>query len=564
MSANADDPASRASRTTGPVENTQQPVAATTGGAKTTERPSSSSSSSSSNNADRTPNQRARSSERKTNEKVDVEKEPVTSERPSIPPLAGVADDDGKYETGRWEIWAYYAYYIGNNGLSLFNFAPAQSQNLLTQAADPDTGLLPFLGAYRTTNSIVLLANGISFAIQCVIFLILGSYADFGTWRPVILFVTSLLAYGIGFGWLGVADPEKWRIGVAMYMIGLIAYQTALTFWTAAFPSLARNTREIRAKANDLSRGSITQEAYDYQDSLMRSRLSNMAFYAQSCGEILILAVIVGVMFGLHVNAGTEQNTWGLSVLIAFASGVWLLLSVPWFVLEKRRPGMSTGNMNIALAGLWQLRRAVTKIVQLRQTLYYLVGYFLLGDCLNTSVTVIQTLQNSVAEYSTLSLTYLLLVGIASQAVGIYSFWYIQRRFRLSTKTMFNVIAVAIAILDGWGLVGVFTQRFGFHHRWELWLFQIYYVTPRTHTYLFFSLFSITGKTSAFIGPVISSAIIDATPSGNESAPFYFLFGLAVVSVIFLVCSVDLRKSRVEQERFVREEAGVRREMGGL
>lgn len=50
----------------------------------------------------------------------------------------------------------------------------------------------------RTINSIVLLCNGISFAIQVVIFLVLGSFADFGSWRPNILIVLSLLAWGIG------------------------------------------------------------------------------------------------------------------------------------------------------------------------------------------------------------------------------------------------------------------------------------------------------------------------------------------------------------------------------
>lgn len=83
---------------------------------------------------------------------------------------------DPKYETTRWEIWAYYAYYVGNNGLSLFNFAPTAYQNLLDEAVG-DNGLLKFAGKDRTINSIVLLSNGISFAIQIVVFLIIGSYA---------------------------------------------------------------------------------------------------------------------------------------------------------------------------------------------------------------------------------------------------------------------------------------------------------------------------------------------------------------------------------------------------
>lgn len=81
-----------------------------------------------------------------------------------------------QYETSRWDIWAYYSYYIGNNGLTLFNFAPTAFQNLLSQAAG-EAGTLRFAGVNRTVNSIVLVANGISFAIQIVLFLVIGSYA---------------------------------------------------------------------------------------------------------------------------------------------------------------------------------------------------------------------------------------------------------------------------------------------------------------------------------------------------------------------------------------------------
>lgn len=78
-------------------------------------------------------------------------------------------------------------------------------------------------------------------------------------------------------------------------------------------------------------------------------------------------------------------------------------------------------------------------------------------------------------SYDTLTLTYVLIVGIAAQAVGIYVFWYVQRRFRIGSKAMFNTIAIGIIILDGWGMIGIWTQSFGFHHIWEIWLYQVYY-----------------------------------------------------------------------------------------
>ena len=149
--------------------------------------------------------------------------------------------------TSRRELWSFYLYYVvrfllfffdvvlcpiepkGNNGLSGFNFGPSQFQNLLYLAGyDPShppfakpcgsgtNCVLPYMGHVRNSpshssscipqstlaflmnlphsftfrffmlcvvNSIVLLTNGISFAFQAVLLLMIGAWADYGTWR---------------------------------------------------------------------------------------------------------------------------------------------------------------------------------------------------------------------------------------------------------------------------------------------------------------------------------------------------------------------------------------------
>ncbi|KAH0491736.1 hypothetical protein TgHK011_003147 [Trichoderma gracile] len=499
--------------------------------------------------------------------------EPSRAVEVELPGTIMPALDEGDIPTTtKWEIWTWYAYYIGANGLSLFNFGPTAFQNLLSQAA-PEDGLLLFAGRYRDVNSIVLLANGISFALQAALFLIIGAYADFGTGRRWILIVWSLVAYGIGFGWLGVHDPAQWKIGTALYIVGLIAYQLTLTYWTAAFPTLARNTTKLKDSRLAYEAGDITLTELDHRDEMERSRLSNVSFYIQSVGEVVILAIIVGIMFALKVDESAANNNWGLSVLVAFATAVWLALSIPWFFVEKSRPGMKIPpGYNIVTVGFWQLYEALTQIRQLKQSLIFLAGYFLLGDSLNTTVTVISTLQNQVVSYNTLTLTYLLIVGIVAQAVGIGAFWLIQKKFNLSAKTMFNAVMVSIILLDGWGMIGNWTDKFGFHNEWEVWVYQAFYgllvcpwysysqimissVTPRGHEFLFFSIFNIIGKSSSFIGPLISSAIIDATPNrSNNSAPFYFLFALTIVSAVGIWTFLDLDKSAREQEVFLAQE----------
>lgn len=56
--------------------------------------------------------------------------------------------------------------------------------------------------------------------------------------------------------------------------------------------------------------------------------------------------------------------------------------------------------------------------------------------------------------YNTLTLTYLFIVGIAAQLIGIGAFWLIQKKFKLSTKVMFDAIIIGILVLDAWGMIG--------------------------------------------------------------------------------------------------------------
>ncbi|KAI0319520.1 MFS general substrate transporter [Amylostereum chailletii] len=514
----------------------------------------------------------------------------VTPNDPEVEHLGGKAPSTSSsstassdWLTSRKELWFFYLYYVGNNGLSGFNFGPSQFQNLLFLAGyDPSFPpfqrpcgdgdcVLPYIGRVRDVNSIVLLTNGISFAIQAVLLLCIGAWADYGTWRPNITIFFTLLAVGVSFGWLGVEDPSQWRTGVALYIIGLISYQCSLTFWTAAFPGLARNTPEVRASADAVERGGELEAAHAHLESMTRNRISNISFAVCSAGEIVILAIMIGILKGVKSDESTENNTKAFSILIAFSGGVWLLCAIPWFIWEKRRPGLALPpGTSLLTVGFKQTYVAFRECMRLKQTFLYLIFYFLMGDVLNTTVTVIGTLQNSVVSYSTLQLTELLIVGIVAQGLGIYLFWLVQKKYQISTKRMLFFNVFWILMLTVWGLIGIHTDKFGFKHIWEIWLYQAYYglmvcpwyaysqtmiaeVSPLPQMFLFFALFSVIGKTSAFIGPFVSDAIISAS-GNNNNMPFAFLFSVGAFSSIFLFF-VDMNKSRKECEEFIEAEA---------
>ena len=160
-----------------------------------------------------------------------------------------------------------------------------------------------------------------------------------------------------------------------MSIIGLVAFQTSIAYFFAAFPALARNTPALRKKAEELNAGIIEREEYDQVDSVARNHISNMSLWVAGAGGIGVIAVMMGILQAVGATADANSNSWGISLIIGFGSAVWLVFAIPWFVLEKRRPGQPIPpGLNIITAGFWQVYRAATQITRLRQSLAYLIG----------------------------------------------------------------------------------------------------------------------------------------------------------------------------------------------
>ena len=169
-----------------------------------------------------------------------------------------------------------------------------------------------------------------------------------------------------------------------LFIVGLVAFQSSMAYFFAAFPALARNTPALRKKAEELNAGIIELEEYDEADSAGRNHISNMSLWIAGAGGIGVIAIMMGILHAVDATADPESNSWGLSLIIGFGSVVWLVFAIPWFVLEKRRPGRPIPpGMNIITAGFWQVYRAGAQIRKLSQSFAYLlcipVSFRLLG-----------------------------------------------------------------------------------------------------------------------------------------------------------------------------------------
>ena len=76
----------------------------------------------------------------------------------------------------------------------------------------------------KSVASVVLIANGLCFAIMTVIFVALGSAADYGNFGRWLLLFLTVVCWVFQYGMMAIRDPSQWPAAMVLYVIAYIAY----------------------------------------------------------------------------------------------------------------------------------------------------------------------------------------------------------------------------------------------------------------------------------------------------------------------------------------------------
>ncbi|KAF9038315.1 MFS general substrate transporter [Hymenopellis radicata] len=476
----------------------------------------------------------------------------------------------------RRELWSYYLYYNGDNGVGPNGYAMTLFQSLAFAAGyDPVKGpgascnasdasgqcVVPWGSGTKAVSSVVLVANGVSFAVMTLIFTTIGSAADYGTFGRWLLLVITCVCWAAQFATMSLTGVAI-TLGVAMalYMVGFISYGATLVFYAALFPRLARNTSHARELRDAYEKGEVSSEEYEREESLEKNRISNISTVIHKVQTHSNIGYIVTLCLNLSLLLPLADNPRVNNYVLVFTNGYWVLTGIWWFIFQQPRPGPPVPKGEHYLTIGWkQIWQAMKQYKKLPYTFIYLFSFFLLADGLNTTGTLVSICQNEKFSFSFLQNTYLGLVQAFTSTASTLGFWYIQKYWKISTKRMFVVTNVVTILIPLWGMIGIWTDVIGFHQEWEFWFYNAifgvfqapYYaysqtmmaeLTPPGFDNMFFGLFGLSNRASSMIGPNVIQAIIDN--SGNNWMGFPFLFALCVCASVVIWFMVDVEKGR--------------------
>ncbi|KAH9921430.1 autophagy-related protein 22-like protein [Fomitopsis serialis] len=437
----------------------------------------------------------------------------------------------------RKELWSYYLYYNGDNGVGPIIYFLTLFQSQATSAGwDPSQGpgstctnseqcVLPWGSGTKSVSSVVLIANGLSFAVHhAILFTTISSAADYSTFGRWLLLVVTVIGWAAQFASMALTKPSRWEAAMALYILSYVSYGATL-----------------------LENREISREEYELEESLEKNRVSNISAWHSNIGFIFVLCLNLSVLLPLANNALVDNYT------IVLTNMYGVILSAWWFIFQQPRPGppLPPGEhyLTIGWKQIWLVLRQWRK---LPYTFMYLFAFFLyLIVGLNTTGTLISICQNDH--------TYLSFAQAFTATASTIGFWWIQRYWKISTKKMFMATNVFTILIPVWGMIGLWTTRFGFHQVWEYWawnavfgLFQAPYysysqtmmaeLAPPGFDNMFFGLFGLSNRASSIIGPNVIQAIINRTQNNWEGFPFLVAICTAASLVIWF--GVDVEKGR--------------------
>ncbi|KAJ3305009.1 Autophagy protein 22 [Kappamyces sp. JEL0829] len=242
---------------------------------------------------------------------------------------------------------------------------------------------VPLFGTWLDTASLVLYANSASVVIQMLLFIPIGSMADYGNLRRFFVFFFSYLTVLFGLlillvvndslYWLAFVSVNGAGICIGATSVFIGAYIPILTSFSAPIVSAKHShSRAEEAELFELEANRISS------NGIVASSVAGLALFALSAGF-----VVASVLFKWNFGLSSAYNQ---QIGMALCS-IWQLLVLTFYSLPrvKARPGppLPAGQSYISQS-FQSLRDTLQKATSLRHCFIMLAGWFIYSDAFTT------------------------------------------------------------------------------------------------------------------------------------------------------------------------------------
>ncbi|KAG1734927.1 autophagy-related protein 22-like protein [Suillus paluster] len=460
------------------------------------------------------------------------------------------------------------------------------------------------------TASFSLYVYSISVALQALTVISMGSIADRPLYRkPLLLSFAAMGAFAAILFLLLPSSSPLWMVSALLAIFANVGFGASVVAMNAYLPSLAKDSPEVVEAYSDLHRDenvalstsadgelessldqvsdpllghsihtSASQPIYTAALSRATSRISSLGIASgYGAGIILLLVALVPVT---RLNG----STFSLRLAIGLSGIWWALFSIPaaiWLPNASNIDEPECGSIKpddewtfgSEIAAAWKRLGVMLRwreIKRLQHTFRYLAAWFLLSDGFTTITSTAILFGKTTLHMEPSSLVLIGAITPTSGIIGSLVFPTLQRKFMWSNLHVLVLLVTMVSLIPAYGCLGFLpifqgTVRFGgLTTQGEMFGLAVYFgfaygafqsyarafyaeLLPPGEEARWYGLFSITDKSSSFVGPLIVGLIADST--GNIRYAFFFLVFMVWAAVPVLL-SVDVDEGRQDAREY--------------
>ncbi len=411
-------------------------------------------------------------------------------------------------------------------GTYLTRLAQTDICNQLNQAVGCENGVVLSLGLFDiTAKSLTSFTTGLSVFVQIFFLPLMGAIADYTNLKKTFMAFFCFLGV-IACCLLFFVEGNLYLMGCGLFIVANLGAGASMVFYNSYLTDITTEDR--------------------------RDKVSSWGFAAGYASGFLVLLANL-----FYLQYAEAHNSSGFAVRICLlTAGIWWggFALITFALLKKRDPARTVPEgKNLIGASFGELIATLKELLNLRETLFFLIAYLIYNDGIQTVITsssIFISQELFVAKGLEVDTTVLVIAFLIAQFFGFFgalTFERIANWTNSKTAILTSLVIWSAIVIYAYGFLETLTQAYmmsgaiGFVLGGSQALSRSLFsqMIPRGRESAFFGIYEISERGTSWIGPIVFGIVAQQTNSYRPA--------LLALIVFFIIGSVLLYFVNVKQ-----------------